>query len=208
MTSVVRLFIYNFYRKLFIIFSIRPFNPLNDKIPQKSFLSSETFQIQYYYISIGGINMTSRKRHPLYQTWKNMKDRCYCKTNRNYKYYGGRGVIVDERWHDFDNFVYDIDNQIPNGHLLYNRDYQLDKDKLGRKIYSLENCSVISTEENRKMAYRKQQKRIVAMNENEEITFQSISEASRNLNIPRNTIQYYLKNGMRHPIGYQFKYCC
>ena len=36
-------------------------------------------------------------------------------------------------------------------------------------------------------------KQIVAMNENEEITFRSISEAGRNLNIPRNTIQHYLK---------------
>ncbi|MED1565348.1 NUMOD1 domain-containing DNA-binding protein [Bacillus paramycoides] len=152
--------------------------------------------------------MTNKKKHPLYLTWKNMKDRCYCKTSGNYKYYGAKGVTVAERWHNFDNFVYDIDNYIPNGHLLYNRDYQLDKDKHGGKIYSLENCTVISTEENRKIAYQKQQKRIVAMNENEEIKFQSISEASRNLNIPRNTIQHYLKNGKRHPTGYQFKYCC
>lgn len=137
-----------------------------------------------------------------------MKDRCYCKTNGNYKYYGAKGVTVAERWHNFDNFVYDIDNYILNGHLLYNRDYRLDKDKRGGKIYSLENCTVISTEENRKIAYQKQQKRIVAMNENEEIKFQSISEAGQNLNIPRNTIQRYLKNGKRHPTGYQFKYCC
>lgn len=152
--------------------------------------------------------MKNKKKHPLYQTWKNMKDRCYCKTNGNYKYYGAKGVTVDKRWHNFDNFVYDIDNRMPDGHLLYDRDYQLDKDKYGGKIYSLKNCSVIATEENRKMAYRKQQKRIVVMNENAEIMFQSISEASRSLTIPRNTIQHYLKNGKRHPTGYQFKYCC
>ncbi|HDR7770413.1 TPA: hypothetical protein QCY13_001650 [Bacillus paranthracis] len=154
------------------------------------------------------MNMTNKKKHPLYLTWKNMKDRCYCKTNGNYKYYGAKGVTVDEGWHNFNNFVYDIDNRMPNGYLLYSSDYQLDKDLNGGKIYSLENCVVISKYENWKMAYRKQQKRIVAMNENEEIMFQSISEASRNLNIPRNTIQYYLKNGKRHPIGYHFKYCC
>ncbi|EMX0192432.1 hypothetical protein AAFX88_003438 [Bacillus cereus] len=152
--------------------------------------------------------MTNKKKHPLYLTWKNMKDRCHCKTNGNYKYYGAKGVTVAKRWYNFDNFVYDIDNHMPNGHLLYSHDYQLDKDKHGGKIYSLENCSVISTEENRKMAYRKQQKKIVAMDEHEEIMFQSISVASRNLNIPRNTIQHYLKNGKRHPTGYQFKYCC
>lgn len=152
--------------------------------------------------------MTNKKKHPLYQTWKNMKDRCYSKTNRNYKYYGAKGVTVDECWHNFDNFVYDIDNRMLNGHLLYNRNYQLDKDKYDGNIYSLENCAVITKDENWKMAYRKQQKQIVAMNENEKITFQSISEAGRNLNIPRNTVQHYLKNGKRHPTGYQFKYCC
>ncbi|WP_229201053.1 NUMOD1 domain-containing DNA-binding protein [Bacillus albus] len=46
------------------------------------------------------------------------------------------------------------------------------------------------------------------MNENKKIIFQSISKASRNLSIPRNTIQYYFKNGKRHSAGYQFKYCC
>ncbi|MEH7668033.1 hypothetical protein V7419_14945 [Bacillus sp. JJ689] len=133
--------------------------------------------------------MTNKKKHPLYQTWKNMKDRCYCKTNENYKYYDAKGVTVDERWHDFDNILYDIDNRMSNGHLLYNRDYQLDKDKHGGKIYSLENCTVISTEENRKIACQKHQKRIVVMNENEEIMFQTISDASRNLSIPMNTIK-------------------
>ncbi|MDY0952077.1 hypothetical protein SOM37_24875 [Bacillus thuringiensis] len=92
-----------------------------------------------------------------------------------------------------------------NGHLLYNRDYQLDKDLNGVNIYSLENCVVITRDENWKVAY---QKLIVAMNENEEITFQSIFESGRNLNITRNTIQHYLNNGKYHPTGYQFKYCC
>ncbi len=157
--------------------------------------------------NFGGIEM-NKKKHPLYQTWKNMKDRCYCKTNGNYKYYGAKGVTVNKPWHDFDNFVYDIDNRMLNGHLLYSSDYHLDKDLKGGKMYSLQNCVVISKDENWKMAYRKQQKRIVAMNEHKEIMFQSISEASRHLSIPRNTIQYYLKNSKRHPAGYQFKYCC
>ncbi|WP_257130365.1 NUMOD1 domain-containing DNA-binding protein [Bacillus toyonensis] len=152
--------------------------------------------------------MTNKKKHSLYQTWKNMKDRCYSKTNGNYKYYGAKGVTVAKRWHDFDNFVYDIDNRMLNGHLLYSSDYQLDKDLNGGNIYSFENCVVMTKDKNWKMAYQKQQKQIVAMNENEEITFRSISEAGRNLNIPRNTIQHYLKNGKHHPTGYQFKYCC
>ncbi len=73
--------------------------------------------------------MISKKKHSLYSTWKNMMARCYVKSHPNYKYYGAKGVIVSERWHSSDNFIYDIDNNMPNGHLLYSSDYQLDKDK-------------------------------------------------------------------------------
>lgn len=121
--------------------------------------------------------------------------RCYIKSHPNYKYYGAKGVTVSERWHSFDNFIYDIDNTMPNGPLLYNSDYQLDKDKNGGMLYSLENCCVISVDENKKIAYTKQQRKIIAINKTEEISFHSVSEASRALNIKRPTLINYLKNG-------------
>ncbi|MCC2437302.1 NUMOD1 domain-containing DNA-binding protein [Bacillus paranthracis] len=150
--------------------------------------------------------MIDKKKHRLYSTWKNMMARCYVKSHPNYKYYGAKGVIVSKRWHSFDNFIYDIDNTMPNGPLLYNADYQLDKDKNGEMLYSLENCCVISTEENRKIAYTKQQRKIIAINITEEISFHSVSEASRILNIKRPTLINYLKSGKQHPIGFHFKY--
>ncbi len=65
---------------------------------------------------------------------------------------------------------------------------------------------VVTAEENRKFAYQKQQKKIVALAQNETIQFVSVSEASRILNIPRNTIQLYLKNEKQHSTGFYFKY--
>ena len=62
-------------------------------------------------------------------------------------------------------------------------------------LYSLENCSVIPSEENRKIAYTKQQRRIIAINKTDEISFHSVSEASRALNIKRPTLITYLKTG-------------
>ncbi|MDO8160439.1 hypothetical protein FKQ51_24605 [Bacillus toyonensis] len=150
--------------------------------------------------------MIDKKKHKLYATWKNMMARCYVKSHPNYKYYGAKGVTVAERWHSFNNFTYDIDNIMPNGHLLYSSDYQLDKDKKGEILYSLENCSVISSEENRKIAYEKQQRRIIAISKTEKILFHSVSEASRTLNIKRPTLINYLKNGKQHPTGFHFKY--
>lgn len=44
-----------------------------------------------------------------YRTWKSMKSRCYNKNNKDYPNYGGRGIIVCERWlHSYENFLEDI----------------------------------------------------------------------------------------------------
>ena len=34
----------------------------------------------------------------LYETWKNMKRRCYDSKNKRYKQYGGRGIKVCDEW--------------------------------------------------------------------------------------------------------------
>ena len=36
--------------------------------------------------------------HPLWNTYKSMVDRCYRKTHSSYSRYGGRGIVVCERW--------------------------------------------------------------------------------------------------------------
>lgn len=58
-------------------------------------------------------------------------------------------------------------------------------------LYSLENCCVISIDENKKIAYTKQQRKIMAINKTEEISFHSVSKASRALNIKRPTLINY-----------------
>ena len=40
----------------------------------------------------------------LYGVWKKMKERCNDSNCVQYQYYGGRGVTVDPRWHDFATF--------------------------------------------------------------------------------------------------------
>lgn len=41
----------------------------------------------------------------LYRIWGNMKGRCYCKSRREYKNYGGRGIKVCDEWQqDFQAF--------------------------------------------------------------------------------------------------------
>ncbi len=138
----------------------------------------------------------NKKDHPLYRRWKNMIDKCYKEKHKRYKFYGAKGVRVDERWHDFKNFVYDVDNHLKNGHLLYEKGkWHLDKDVNGGKLYSLEKCVVLSPEENRRLSNKKLSKEIIAIKDDTQILFESISEASRQLNIKRTNIRYFLRSG-------------
>lgn len=45
---------------------------------------------------------------PEYRTWQLMKDRCLNPRSRNYLYYGGKGITIDPRWHEFENFLADM----------------------------------------------------------------------------------------------------
>ena len=45
-----------------------------------------------------GIHFESGMRTPEYEAWRNMRRRCYDSTSQNYRYYGGRGITVCERW--------------------------------------------------------------------------------------------------------------
>lgn len=41
----------------------------------------------------------------IYNIWKDMKKRCYCKTRKDYARYGGRGITVCDEWlHNFQAF--------------------------------------------------------------------------------------------------------
>lgn len=48
------------------------------------------------------------KKTPTYTCWTNMMSRCYSVNGKNYPDYGGRGIIVCERWHKFKNFLADM----------------------------------------------------------------------------------------------------
>ena len=47
----------------------------------------------------------NRSKTKLYKKYNDMKRRCYCPNNKNYKYYGARGITVCEEWlNDYNSF--------------------------------------------------------------------------------------------------------
>jgi len=63
---------------------------------------SECRQCQHCY------NGEFKLRNPLYNIWNLMMQRCYNRNSPAYPHYGGRGIKVCERWHDYQNFASDM----------------------------------------------------------------------------------------------------
>lgn len=47
-------------------------------------------------------------KHPDYPIWRGMRKRCYRKEAKDYRYYGGKGIRVCNRWRKFKNFIEDM----------------------------------------------------------------------------------------------------
>ena len=43
-----------------------------------------------------------------YSVWMGMKSRCYSSKSTAYPHYGARGIVVCNRWHQFENFLADL----------------------------------------------------------------------------------------------------
>lgn len=62
-----------------------------------------------------------------YKRWRGMMDRCYNEENITYDNYGGRGIIVCARWHDFVSYFHDIENLLPPRPAGHPHEYSIDR---------------------------------------------------------------------------------
>lgn len=115
------------------------------------------------------------KFYRTYVSWFSMRGRCLNDKRKDFKYYGGKGIKICNRWDKFENFLEDMGER-PNGKSLDRID--------NNKGYNKENC---------KWADEKEQKsnmssNILVKHNNKTIT---MAEWSRITNINYETIKYY-----------------
>lgn len=81
-------------------------------------------------------------KHPLYQIWKNIHQRCYNPEHRSYKWYGAKGIMMCDLWkNDCKSFYkWAINNNWEKG---------LEVDRIDPNAgYSPENCRLVCHAEN------------------------------------------------------------
>lgn len=79
-------------------------------------------------------------RESLYNTWQQMRNRCNNPNNKDFKWYGAKGIKVCEDWENFCGFqLWALQNNYRKGLIIHRLDENAD--------YSPENCKFISRAE-------------------------------------------------------------
>lgn len=87
-------------------------------------------------------------KHPLYKTWKNIKQRCFNPNNQDYYCYGKKGITICNNWkNDFKLF---FDWALKNG---WKKGLSIDRID-SNKGYFPENCRFVTMHENSKKVFR------------------------------------------------------
>lgn len=138
---------------------------------------------------------------PEYNSWVSMKSRCDNKNNIQFKDYGGRGIIVCERWKDkergFLNFLEDLGKR-PS------LDYSIDRVNVNGN-YEPSNCRWAT-----QIQQANNKRDNIYLTYNDQI--KTITEWARIYNMHRVTLKYRLWRGMNiekaltTPVDVRFKY--
>ncbi len=119
--------------------------------------------------------------HPLYIVYNGMIDRCYRSKNKQYKDYGGRGIIVSYKWKN--NYMNFFNWSIANG---YKHGLLLDREN-NNGIYEPSNCRYVT----RAIQNRNTRKTIIVEYNGEKMCLKDFSQM---VNISYGTIKWRHEN--------------
>lgn len=120
-----------------------------------------------------------------YRIWAGMVARCETKSANGFNIYGGRGIIVCDRWHKFENFKEDMYES-----------YLDHCEKFGEKNTSIDriNSSCNYEPQNCRWATKLEQSRNTSRNVN--IDNKCIAEICKDNNVPVASIVYHMNKGL------------
>lgn len=158
--------------------------------------------------SVGYIN--TREHWKEYKIWENMIYRCYCTTDKSYKYYGKKGVTVCDRWHRFDIFFEDM--KIISGFdedLFLQGKLRLDKDILsnGNKIYSPQTTMWVSETTNQKQRvaeYNNKNKKYAIFPDGHVELILNVTDFCKKYNLHRQNVNLCLAGKQKQTKGFRF----
>jgi hypothetical protein len=128
-----------------------------------------------------GLSKTSE-----YFIWLSMKDRCLNPKNKNYFNYGGRGIIISEKWiNSFETFLKDMGNK-PKKHSLERVN--------NNEGYNKDNCKWVTM---LKQANNKRNN-VKILNTDTNEVFTSIAEAARSINMEQSTLHNHLTGKIKN----------
>ena len=115
-----------------------------------------------------------------YRIWKAMRERCLCRTHKQWDYYGGRGITICDRWRSFESFLADMGRRPSTSHCLERKDND--------GGYSPQNCTWATyTLQNRNRR------------DNVKLTFNgktmTVAEWADRLHWPRPTLYHRIRSG-------------
>lgn len=83
-----------------------------------------------------------KKHSAIYTVWRGMMDRCLNKSSTNYHRYGGRGILICDKWKEFQNFYADMGDPPFKGSQI---------DRVNNNLgYYLENCRWATRSQNQR----------------------------------------------------------
>ena len=94
--------------------------------------SSKNSSVKHYAKNREAILEKKRNAPSGYNSWKSMRQRCMNSNRDDYKYYGGKGIIICSEWDSFEQFISDMGDPPTKKHTIERKD--------NSKGYFPENC--------------------------------------------------------------------